>query len=108
LDAPIRADGRDGFLIERLGRGFVLLAAQGDQQTPRTLVVSDEQVDVLALGRDIDDRQGLVAQRYDLKPGSVVLFRPDQHICMRSRTLDVRRLESAVARAVAGTMETTS
>jgi 3-(3-hydroxy-phenyl)propionate hydroxylase len=108
LDAPILANGRDGFLIERLGRRFVLLAAQGDQPTPRTLLVSDEQVDVLALGRDIDDRLGLVAQRYDLKPGSVVLFRPDQHICMRGRTLDVRRLESAVARAVASSMETAS
>jgi 3-(3-hydroxy-phenyl)propionate hydroxylase len=108
LDAPIRADGRDGFLIERLGRRFVLLAAQGDQPTPRTLLVSDEPVDVLALGRDIDDRLELVAQRYDLKPGSVVLFRPDQHVCMRGRTLDVRRLESAVARAVASSMETAS
>ena len=33
------------------------------------------------------DAEGLLAQRYDLRPGSAYLFRPDQHVCARWRGL---------------------
>jgi 3-(3-hydroxy-phenyl)propionate hydroxylase len=108
LDAPIRVGRRDGFLLEQLGDRFVLLAMPGERPAPDTLTVGDETVDVLACGRDLDDAAGQVAARYDLKPDSVVLFRPDQHVCMRSRRFDVRRIEGAVARAVRHPLEAAS
>jgi 3-(3-hydroxy-phenyl)propionate hydroxylase len=55
---------------------------------------------VLALGRDLDDEQGLVARRYDLQPGSTLLFRPDQHLAMRSRNFDPAALDTAARRAL--------
>ncbi|OWQ43845.1 FAD-dependent oxidoreductase [Roseateles noduli] len=36
---------------------------------------------------DVFDARGLVRQRYDATPGSVVLLRPDQHVCARWRTM---------------------
>ncbi|MET0442279.1 MAG: FAD-dependent oxidoreductase, partial [Casimicrobiaceae bacterium] len=42
---------------------------------------------------------GLVAQRYDARPGTCYLLRPDQHVCARWRAFDRRAVEAAIARA---------
>ena len=47
----------------------------------------------------IEDAQGLVAQRYDARPGTCYLIRPDQHVCARWRQLDRDRVRAALARA---------
>jgi 3-(3-hydroxy-phenyl)propionate hydroxylase len=47
----------------------------------------------------IDDVEGLAAKRYDARKGTVVLFRPDQHVCARWRTFDLARVRSAIAHA---------
>jgi 3-(3-hydroxy-phenyl)propionate hydroxylase len=47
----------------------------------------------------IEDPEGLIAQRYDGKPGTYYLFRSDQHICARWRTLDSHEILHALARA---------
>jgi 3-(3-hydroxy-phenyl)propionate hydroxylase len=49
----------------------------------------------------IVDTQGLVAKRYDAKPGTTYLLRPDQHVVARWRTLDTAKLQAALARATA-------
>jgi 3-(3-hydroxy-phenyl)propionate hydroxylase len=46
------------------------------------------------------DREGLFAQRYDATPGSVYLFRPDQHLAARFRRLEHNRLRDALERAI--------
>ena len=48
----------------------------------------------------IVDTQGLVAKRYDAKPGTTYLLRPDQHVVARWRTLDSAKLQVALARAL--------
>ena len=48
----------------------------------------------------VEDTEGLVAARYDLQPGTCYLLRPDQHVAMRSRTLDAARLKAAALNAV--------
>ena len=60
----------------------------------------------------LGEKQGLVndvfhkvAARYDLRPGSTLLFRPDQHLVARSRTFDVKRLEAGVRRALGAELE---
>jgi 3-(3-hydroxy-phenyl)propionate hydroxylase len=103
-DAPItRADGHDGWLLRELGDGFTALVfgddtslhglplkvinigACGDKPTPGHLV----------------DRDGVIAERYDLLPGSVVLLRPDQHVCARWRQPSAEAVSHAMRRALA-------
>ncbi|MEO9136962.1 MAG: FAD-dependent oxidoreductase [Casimicrobiaceae bacterium] len=47
----------------------------------------------------IADAEQLLAARYDAKPGTTYLFRPDQHVCARWRHFDAEALRTAVARA---------
>ena len=47
------------------------------------------------------DRDGLVAQRYGLRPGSVVLLRPDQHVCARWHAPTAAAVRTALRRALA-------
>ena len=42
---------------------------------------------------------GTVAERCDLRPGSAYLIRPDQHVAARWRSLDVAKVQAALARA---------
>ena len=45
------------------------------------------------------DDWGLFAKRYDAKPGSVWLARPDQHVCARWRRFDADAVRAALAHA---------
>lgn len=47
------------------------------------------------------DEEGLVAERYEAEPGSCYLFRPDQYVAARWRTIDAAKIEAAIARATA-------
>ncbi|HEX8883066.1 MAG TPA: FAD-dependent oxidoreductase [Noviherbaspirillum sp.] len=47
----------------------------------------------------VQDSQGLLAQRYDMQPGSFYLVRPDQHVCARWRSLDAGAVHDALLRA---------
>ena len=47
------------------------------------------------------DRDGAVARRYDLQPGTVVLLRPDAHVCARWRAPARAQVEAAMRRALA-------
>jgi 3-(3-hydroxy-phenyl)propionate hydroxylase len=93
-DAPIRIDGRDGFLLERLRGGFHLICADGPapQGLPKNIGVTV--IDANA------DTAGLFQQRYDATPGAVFLLRPDQHLAARWRAFDRGKLDKALARAL--------
>jgi len=47
------------------------------------------------------DSAGLIAQRYDGRPGTVVLLRPDQHVCARWRRVSGDAAHRALRRALA-------
>jgi 3-(3-hydroxy-phenyl)propionate hydroxylase len=55
----------------------------------------------LGVGTDLLDPAGVLAQRYDLRPGTTVLLRPDQHVCARWRHADALRVTGAIRRALA-------
>jgi 3-(3-hydroxy-phenyl)propionate hydroxylase len=47
----------------------------------------------------IEDSERLVAARYDGKPGTCYLFRPDQHLCARWRSFELQSVRVAIGRA---------
>ncbi len=111
VDAPVSGPGSKWF-IDYLGGAFTLVAF-GDGVPPaaatallrdtvgcRTMHVSagpgasssDSQVVLV-------DAAGLLAKRYDARPETCYLFRPDQHVCARWRRFDIGAVRAAVARA---------
>ena len=111
-DAPIRFDGADGWLLDRLGNRFMLLVYADDPGTVDTAALKALAVDRLPVhslvispdrGRPtagaLVDVAGLFARRFDARDGSVWLVRPDQHVCARWRSLDPARVRAAVVRA---------
>jgi 3-(3-hydroxy-phenyl)propionate hydroxylase len=108
-DAPVRGeDGRPGWLLDRLGRGFVGLYIPPASGVPAKVAKAAARwrhlsvpISLLAV-READDIAGLVRSRYGAAPGSFVLIRPDQHIAARFRSFDAAAVEAALARALGG------
>jgi 3-(3-hydroxy-phenyl)propionate hydroxylase len=99
-DAPLQApDGADTFLTEAVkknGRGFSLLAFAngapiGTIEGIRAIGVGD--------GADFADPTRLAAARYDAKPGSAYLLRPDGYVAARFRRPTRATLDAALAQA---------
>ena len=97
-DAPLEIAGQPGWLLDQLGRGFTLLSFGAGAQP---VSVAGLQTQVLELGRDLLDPQGLLAQRYDGQSGTVYLIRPDQHVAARWRRFDAQAVQAALGRALA-------
>lgn len=89
LDAPVG----DGFLLDRLGNRFVLLADCASVQVP-------DELDVVHVGA-LGDPEGLVRSRFDLESGSAYLIRPDQYVAARWRAPTALDIEAALNRAAA-------
>jgi 3-(3-hydroxy-phenyl)propionate hydroxylase len=120
-DAPVRVAGQDAWLLDQLGNRFQLLAfADSVEQLDPVLraqaaalaggAIPVEVVLVTAHGGTapagltaLHDRDGLMAQRMDARPGTCYLIRPDQHVAARWRRFDVAAVRSALARATAQT-----
>ena len=100
VDAPLRdAKGQAAWLLDQLGAGFVLLSfGPLTGALPSALPVP---LQVLEIGRDLQDEQGLLAQRYDATPGSCYLIRPDQYLAARWRRYQPDALRAALLRALA-------
>jgi 3-(3-hydroxy-phenyl)propionate hydroxylase len=90
LDAPVGRDG-SGWLIDRLGPGFTLLTF-GETEVP----VGDLPSGVTGV-RIAGD--GLARQRYDGRPGTTYLIRPDRYVAARWRRFDAAAIAAAIRRA---------
>ena len=123
-DAPVRMKGQDAWLLDQLGNRFQLLAFADsvEQLDPvvrsraATLADAAIPVEVVLVTAHADktkdgvpgltalhDRDGLMAQRMDARPGTCYLVRPDQHVAARWRRFDVAAVRAALARATAQT-----
>ncbi|MEQ6350331.1 FAD-dependent oxidoreductase [Ralstonia pseudosolanacearum] len=110
-DAPAHdREGRDGWLLSRLGDRFVVLrfCAAGEHvdalplplPLPMLAVFPSGGIGPVAPGvTALEDVDGLAAQRYDARPGTTYLIRPDQHVCARWRRADADKLAAALQRA---------
>ena len=45
------------------------------------------------------DAEGVAARRFDARPGTTYLLRPDQHVCARWRSFDAARIRAALLTA---------
>ena len=116
VDAPIEAAGQPGWLLHQLGNRFQLLhyvddASTLDEKTALALAqlaqaaIAIEAIIVAPRGqapaglKTLIDTDGCIAQRYDLRPGTTYLVRPDQHVAARWRALDASKIKAALARA---------
>jgi 3-(3-hydroxy-phenyl)propionate hydroxylase len=113
-DAPLaRADGSTTWLLRELGDGFTALMADGDDADAQSARLADLEAAGVPLkvlrvsqtgrgtGSALVDSQQLAWQRYDLQPGTVYLFRPDQHVCARWRHPTAAQVRAAIERALA-------
>jgi 3-(3-hydroxy-phenyl)propionate hydroxylase len=106
-DAPVEGAGAP-WLLDHLHHGFTLLVF-GDavSQTAATALAHDPiscrvvQVDGDAAnpGIMLRDGGGLLHERYDGRPGTCYLLRPDQHVCARWRSFDADDVRAAIRRA---------
>jgi 3-(3-hydroxy-phenyl)propionate hydroxylase len=105
-DAPLRQRGRKVWLLELLNAlhgpagGFTLLVF-GPRLANPVLSAGRITARVLSVSDEIEDADGLLAQRYDAKPGTVYLIRPDQHVAARWRGFDTARIQAALRRCTA-------
>jgi 3-(3-hydroxy-phenyl)propionate hydroxylase len=97
-DAPVSRDGRADWLLRQLGDGFAVLVFGPRPATDR-VEAGGVAASVLSVGDDLIDVEGLAASRYDGRPGTVYLIRPDQHVAARWRTFDAGAIRAAIDRA---------
>jgi len=101
-DAPIVAGGTPAWFLDEIGDRFTAIAYEPNgANLPVEVNVDGIPVDVKCVGSQhpIGDSDDLMRQRYDMMPGSVYLFRPDQHIAARWRGFDADKLERSVMRS---------
>ncbi|HYF09671.1 MAG TPA: FAD-dependent oxidoreductase [Acetobacteraceae bacterium] len=110
-DAPVLRHGEPGWLLRQLRGGFHILhyaevadaealrAPARDPVPARPILVQPRGSAPVASLDCVVDRDGLFASRYDARPGTTYLIRPDQHVAARMRGFDPKRLRAARARA---------
>ena len=115
-DAPVEVAGQPGWLLHQLGNRFQLLhyvddASTLDEKTALALAqlaqaaIAIEAIIVAPRGqapaglKTLIDTDGCIAERYDLRPGTTYLVRPDQHVAARWRALDASKIKAGLARA---------
>ena len=121
-DAPMREDGADFWLLDRVGNRFMALVHVEDPAAVdaslarefKALAGATIPLEVVLVAakpgrapeglRVFADSKGRFAERYDSAPGTVYLIRPDQHVTARWRAFDDGRVKQALARATCNTL----
>jgi 3-(3-hydroxy-phenyl)propionate hydroxylase len=100
-DAPLLKNGQPRWLLRELGEGFTLLVFGPAPAWARDPAL-DLELHVVAIdGVSLVDAQGLAAQRYDARPGTTYLLRPDHHVAARWRAPGAADVRAAIDHALA-------
>jgi 3-(3-hydroxy-phenyl)propionate hydroxylase len=95
-DAPIVVNSRSTWFLSLLEAGFVCVQfGEGGCFIAQSVGLATEPTGPArqSVGST------LLTQRYDARPGTTYLFRPDQHVCARWRTYDPENIQRALRRA---------
>jgi 3-(3-hydroxy-phenyl)propionate hydroxylase len=116
-DAPMQMDGQDVWLLDQVGKHFMVLLFVNDPAqvtaellhafktlasgplAPELVLVSGKPGVAMPGLRVLEDRAGRFAERFDAQVGTAYLIRPDQHVAARWRALDTDKVAAALARA---------
>jgi len=115
-DAPIAIGGKASWLLTHLGGGFTGLyfahrrVSEAEFEALSRLAAEPIPVKMIVVARPaetapavpgdcivIEDRTEIATRRYDARPGTFYLIRPDQHVAARWRALSAPLVHSAVA-----------
>lgn len=114
-DAPVLIDGMPSWFLRHVGSSFagVLFGTSFDgvkefDPSIKLLLVTPAGSSIPGDGGVvvIEDIEGLLAERFDARPGTFYLLRPDQHIAMRTRHPGACAVRDALARATCTLLET--
>ncbi|MDM0085396.1 FAD-dependent oxidoreductase [Variovorax sp. J31P179] len=103
-DAPIvDADSRSRWLLRALSptEFTALVFGEGEAAERSLRALADTDLPLKMLRLPLDPSHDLAARRYDARPGTVFLLRPDQHVCARWRQPTTQDIREAYDRALA-------
>src|SRR3954452_11664948 len=119
-DTPVQREGEEAWFLAQTGNDFAgIYFNDGGALSPerlnalRSLSEGPVPVNLLLVEPQgiqpratagipvLEDAEGLAAKRYDARPGTFYLLRPDQHVCARWRNCDIDAVRTALARATA-------
>lgn len=112
-DAPVRIEGRAEWFLQQCGGAFTLLEFL---DTSGKAAISAADMKALAAAAipvrvrraapkgtnaagAFEDAEGYLSARFDARPGTIYLLRPDQHVTARWRKFDIAAVHRALARA---------
>jgi 3-(3-hydroxy-phenyl)propionate hydroxylase len=102
VDAPVTLQGQAGWLLRQLaGPGFSALVFDGPETADIVREIESVATGGVAVHVIVLPCEGLAAERYDARPGTTYLLRPDQHVCARWRRPDAAHVAAALRRALA-------
>ncbi len=87
-----------GWFMHALGNDFTLVI-WGEVPTDLEASLASAPMPIRIVQADVSNHT--LTQRYDAQPGTAYLFRPDQHVCARWRSVDPKAVLAAQARALA-------
>jgi 3-(3-hydroxy-phenyl)propionate hydroxylase len=118
-DAPVKVGGKDVWFLNQIatgeftglyfcGIGDDVAATAGQLAALARLPIAVRPVIVIPRGGSacvvsdalvVEDVEGILAHRFDARPGTFYLLRPDQHVCARWRELKIDSISAALGRA---------
>jgi 3-(3-hydroxy-phenyl)propionate hydroxylase len=113
VDAPVRLQGKDAWLLPQCGEKFSVLIFTEEQSVATAVekaMQSLPDIDCIFVSnaalklnssRCLQDHQGLLTARLDAQANTTYLIRPDQHVAARWRSFDVSSIQQAWRTATA-------
>ena len=118
-DAPVKVDGKGAWFLNQIGSGAftgIYFCGIGDDVATTAgqlvalahLPIPVRPLIVIPRGGGacgvsdalvVEDVEGILAHRFDARPGTFYLLRPDQHVCARWRELKIDSISAALGRA---------